>query len=254
MLGPTRCSARSPRAHGVSAVGAGEGQHLSEPALLAKMVTTLDVISSGRAMLGIGAGWFEPEHEATASSSRRSATHLAPRGCAPDHPPDAARRAPDLRRALLPHQGGDQLAASAPVERRADPIGGNGEKRTLRLVARYANESTSPARPPRSRRSLEALERHCAELDRDRREIQSHWLGSVGWRASATRPSAYAPSSSRPAASRWTSCPSACSSDRECAVVAPGRLGEFVQRELRSRGRRRRDRQPPLKRATTRRR
>ncbi len=44
------------------------------PALLAKEVTTLDVISGGRAILGIGAAWNEDEHAATASVSRRSAS------------------------------------------------------------------------------------------------------------------------------------------------------------------------------------
>ena len=68
-----------------------------------------------------------------------------------------------------------------PIQANGLPIliGGNGEKRTLRLVARYADESNLTCAPAEIPQKLEALERHCAELGRDRSEICVTWLGSV---------------------------------------------------------------------------
>ena len=57
-------------------------------------------------------------------------------------------------------------------------IGGGGERRTLRLAARFANESNLSEAPEEIPRKLAALERHCAELGRDRKEIVVSWLGS----------------------------------------------------------------------------
>ena len=110
------------------------------PALLAKMVTTLDVISHGRAILGIGAAWYDSSTRATASSSRRRANgstgsrrrcRSAARCCATN-----ARRSPasttptkDARNVPAPLQSG-----GVPIM-----IGGSGEKRTLKLVAQYAD-------------------------------------------------------------------------------------------------------------------
>ena len=70
-----------------------------EPALTAKMATTLDHISNGRAVLGIGGAWFEEEHIAFGHPVRErlpGAAALARRGTA-DHARDAPRRAPDAR-------------------------------------------------------------------------------------------------------------------------------------------------------------
>ena len=72
------------------------------PALLAKMVTTLDIISKGRAILGIGAAWYEPEHDGFGFDvpARRRAARPARRGRA-DLPGAVPRRPPDVERPLL---------------------------------------------------------------------------------------------------------------------------------------------------------
>ena len=70
------------------------------PALLAKMVTTLDIISKGRAILGIGAAWYEPEHDGFGFDvpARRRAARPA-RGSGADLPGVVPRRPPDVRAA-----------------------------------------------------------------------------------------------------------------------------------------------------------
>ena len=110
------------------------------PALVAKMATTLDHISNGRAILGIGAAWFEEEHVDLRDRVRRrlsGAAALAGRGAA-DHARDARRdRADGDGRALLPeHTRNDPppIQAHLPI-----CIGGGGEKVTLKLVAKYGD-------------------------------------------------------------------------------------------------------------------
>jgi F420-dependent oxidoreductase-like protein len=156
------------------------GNTYRNPAMLAKQVTTLDVISGGRAMLGIGAGWFEPEHI----------------GYGFDFPPLGERLsrlaealeiiAPMLRGERPTRKGRfyrvEQAINSPPPLTKGGPpilIGGNGEKRTLRLVARFADESNLTCNPDEIPRKLEALERHCGEVGRDRSEIGVSWLGSL---------------------------------------------------------------------------
>ena len=103
------------------------------PALLAKMITTIDHISGGRAVLGIGAAWMEPEHTRLRPRVRRPAGHtaaLAGRGAA--HRPRHARR------------GTAQLAARRPLRRA-------GRSATTRRPSSGASPSSSAAAVPRSR-------------------------------------------------------------------------------------------------------
>jgi F420-dependent oxidoreductase-like protein len=140
------------------------------PALLAKMVTTLDIVSSGRAVLGIGAAWYEAEHA----------------GYGFDFPPvrermDRLEEALQICRAMFTEEAPsfagryyhvDQaLNYPRPVRPGGPPIliGGTGERRTLRLAARYADAWNLPTTP-----SFEAipgllatLERHCETEGRD---------------------------------------------------------------------------------------
>ena len=156
------------------------GNTYRNPAMLAKQVTTLDVISGGRAMLGIGAGWFEPEHV----------------GYGFDFPPLGERlsRLEEALEIIHPMLRGERptrhgrfyraenaINSPAPLTLGGPPIliGGNGERRTLRLVARFADESNLTCTPDEIPRKLEALERHCADLSRDRSEIKVSWLGSL---------------------------------------------------------------------------
>ncbi len=156
------------------------GNTYRNPAHLAKLVTTLDVLSKGRALLGIGAGWFEPEHE----------------GYGFDFPPigerlDRLEEALEIARAMLRgerptwkgryYRTREALNVPSPI-RPGGPgilIGGTGEKRTLRLVAKYADESNWTCTPDEFPRKMEALEKHCAEVGRNRAEIGVSWLGTL---------------------------------------------------------------------------
>jgi F420-dependent oxidoreductase-like protein len=143
-----------------------------EPGLLAKLVTTLDVLSEGRAMLGIGAAWNE--HES--------------RGLGLPFPPTSERfeRLEEALQICLqmwsdddgPYNGKHYqlertLNSPQPLTRPHPPIliGGGGEKKTLRLVAQYAqacNLFASPELPHK----LDVLRRHCADLGRDYDDIE----------------------------------------------------------------------------------
>ncbi|MCM3885802.1 LLM class F420-dependent oxidoreductase [Frankia sp. R82] len=143
-----------------------------EPGLLAKMVTTLDVLSEGRAYLGIGAAWFEQEA----------------RGLGLDFP-STAERFERLEEALeiclqtwgdsdAPYQGKHYqlertLGVPRPLRRPHPPIliGGSGERKTLRLVARYAQACNLFGGPDVARK-LDVLRAHCADVGRDYDEIE----------------------------------------------------------------------------------
>jgi len=156
------------------------GNTYRNPAHFAKIVTTLDVISRGRAILGIGAGWFEPEHQ----------------GYGFDFPPIGERlsRLDEALQIIRPMLRGEKptfegrfystheaLNVPAPIQPRGPAIliGGTGEQRTLKLVARYADESNWTCPPAEFPRKLEALEKHCAAVGRKRSEIGVSWLGSL---------------------------------------------------------------------------
>lgn len=155
------------------------GIHYREPGLLAKAVTTLDVLSGGRAMLGIGAGWNEAES----------------RGLGFAFPPLAERfeMLEETLRFCLQMWSDDQgsfssrhidaertLNVPAPLSRPHPPImiGGGGERKTLRLVARYA-QACNLFDGPAVEHKLEVLRRHCAAEGRDYDEITKTVLH--GW-------------------------------------------------------------------------
>jgi alkanesulfonate monooxygenase SsuD/methylene tetrahydromethanopterin reductase-like flavin-dependent oxidoreductase (luciferase family) len=143
------------------------------PALLTKMVTTIDHISNGRAVLGIGAAWMEPEHTAFGFEfGDRPGTRLR-----------WLEEALGIVRGMLegsrPSVSGeryhteDVLNLPAPIQRRIPIlIGGSGPKVTLRLVAQYAdmNNLGNPIEAIRS--SDPILVEHCQALGRDEREIE----------------------------------------------------------------------------------
>lgn len=156
------------------------GNTYRNPAHLAKIVTTLDVISGGRALLGIGAGWFEPEHLGYGFAFPSLRERF-------DRLEEALVIARAMFRGERPsfegryYRTAEAINAPAPLRPGGPPIliGGNGEKRTLRLVARYADESNVTCAATEIPRKLEVLAAHCAEAKRDRREIRVTWLGSV---------------------------------------------------------------------------
>jgi len=150
------------------------------PALLAKMVTTLDIVSSGRAILGIGAAWNEDEHngygfefpplrerferlEDAVQICRAMFTEEAPSYAGVRYHIDAALNFP---RPLRP--GGPPLL-----------IGGSGEKRTIPMVARYADACNFFGDVDTIRRKVRILGEACEKIGRDPAEITKTRLGPV---------------------------------------------------------------------------
>ena len=143
------------------------------PALVAKMMTTIDHISGGRAVLGIGAAWFETEHTAFG----------IPFG---DGPPERLRwlgQALPIMRGML---DGTQPSVDAGTYRthavRNDPapiqarlpilLGGSGRKVTLKLVAQYADACNLGGPVAELAEKEAALVGHCEAIGRDEREIE----------------------------------------------------------------------------------
>lgn len=151
------------------------------PGILLKTVTTLDVLSTGRAYFGVGAAWNEEEHK----------------GLGVPFPP-VSKRFERLEEVLqLAHQmwsGNDAafngmhyqlerpLNSPHPVSKPHPPIlvGGSGEKKTLRLVARYADACNLFAVDMDTlRHKLEVLKRHCEAVGRPYEEIEKTTLGHL---------------------------------------------------------------------------
>ena len=146
------------------------GNTYRNPAVLAKTVTTLDIVSQGRAMLGIGAGWFELEHQAFGIEFGTFT--------------DRFEKLEESLQIVGPMLRGDKATLDGtwytaveamneppPVSRIPIMIGGGGEKKTLRMVAQYADESNLICGDDEIARKLEALDAHCDSLSRDRSEI-----------------------------------------------------------------------------------
>ncbi|BCK56708.1 LLM class F420-dependent oxidoreductase [Nocardia wallacei] len=138
------------------------------PGLLAKIVTTLDVLSGGRAVLGIGAAWFDREHHGLgvpfpAIAERFERLEETLRICAQMW--DPADNGPFDGKY---YQLAETLCAPQPINRPKVLIGGGGERKTLRLVARYGDACNLFATDPADvRHKLDVLRRHCDEAGRD---------------------------------------------------------------------------------------
>ena len=146
------------------------GNTYRNPALLAKSLTTLDHVSGGRASLGIGAGWFEKEH---VDLGFEFGTFT-----------DRFEKLEESLQIIIPMLRGerptldgkhyrvdDAINSPPPVSRIPIMIGGQGEKKTLRMVAQYADESNLLGTDDDIPRKLEVLAEHCERLGRDRSEI-----------------------------------------------------------------------------------
>ncbi|MCO1579183.1 LLM class F420-dependent oxidoreductase [Crossiella sp. SN42] len=149
------------------------------PGLLAKIVTTLDVLSGGRAFLGIGAAWYDREHRglgvpypSTAERFERLEETL--RICRQMW--DPADNGPfEGRHFQLAETLNSPPAMSSP--RPKVLIGGGGERKTLRLVAQYADACNLFATSPEEvAHKLSVLDAHCADLGRDPAEVQRTML------------------------------------------------------------------------------
>lgn len=146
------------------------GNTYRNPALLAKIVTTLDVVSGGRAQLGIGAGWFELEHQAFGYEFGTFTDRF-------ERLEEALQIIGPMLRGERPTFEGrhytvrDVINQPLPIGRIPIMIGGAGEKKTLRLVAAFADESNLTSPVSEIGRKLDALAAHCERLGRDRSEI-----------------------------------------------------------------------------------
>jgi F420-dependent oxidoreductase-like protein len=183
MLGPpeaymlecyTLLAALAPRTSRVRLGALVTGNTYRNPALLAKIVTTLDIASGGRAHLGIGAGWFELEHDAFGYEFGTFTDRF-------EKLEEALQIVVPMLRGEAPSLDGkhyrvaDAVNSPPPVDRVPIMIGGGGERKTLRMVAQYADESNLSCDRADVARKLDALDAHCERMGRDRSEIVVTW-------------------------------------------------------------------------------
>jgi F420-dependent oxidoreductase-like protein len=163
------------------------GVHYRLPGLWAKATTTLDVLSGGRAWLGIGAAWNEEE-------SRGLGFPFPPLGERFEWLEDTLRLVHDMwqgeRGTEKPFEGkhvrATRLLSSPQALSRPHPpilVGGGGERKTLRLVAQYADACNVFGAPPMLQRKFEILRRHCADVGRDPEQIERTTLQNVNLKA-----------------------------------------------------------------------
>jgi F420-dependent oxidoreductase-like protein len=150
------------------------------PAFLAKVVTTLDIVSSGRAILGIGAAWNDAESLAygypwPSPTERFERLEDALRICRAMF----TERQATVEGAI--HSIDGAYNVPQPVRPGGPPIliGGGGEKKTLRLTAKYADMWNGFGDVTTIRHKLDVLEEHCADVGRDRSEIVATRLGTL---------------------------------------------------------------------------
>jgi F420-dependent oxidoreductase-like protein len=148
------------------------GNTYRNPTLLAKTVSTLDVISGGRAVLGIGAGWFELEHQQLGFEFGTFTDRF-------EKLDEALQIITPMLRGERPSLDGKwyraETAINEPRFRDDLPImlGGGGEKKTFGLAARYAQHLNIICAPAELPRKLAALDDRCAEAGRDRASIET---------------------------------------------------------------------------------
>ena len=147
------------------------GNTYRHPTLLAKSITALDHVSGGRATLGIGCGWFELEHNSLGYPFGTFTERF-------EKLEEALQIIIPMLRGETVSLDGDHYSVTdavnvpAPLSRIPIMIGGSGEKKTLRMVAQYADESNlGGGTIEEIPRKLDALAGHCERLGRDRSEI-----------------------------------------------------------------------------------
>jgi F420-dependent oxidoreductase-like protein len=154
------------------------GNTYRNPTLLAKEITTLDVVSAGRAILGIGAGWFELEHQQL--------------GFEFDTFTERFEKLEEALQIIIPMTHGErpsfsgkwyhtENAINEPRYRDHIPVmlGGSGEKKTFRLAAEYADHLNIIADMSELPGKLRALNERCAEANRDPATLETSCLLTV---------------------------------------------------------------------------
>lgn len=145
-----------------------------QPGVLAKTAATLDVLSGGRFIFGIGTGWYEREHAGLGVplpplSERfemlEEALQICKQMWSADDGPYVGKH----------YRLAETICEPQPIRQLPILIGGGGERKTLRLAARYAdvwNRNGTVLRPDDLARKVEVLRRHCDEVGRDPAEIR----------------------------------------------------------------------------------
>ncbi len=154
------------------------GNTYRNPTLLAKEITTLDVVSGGRAILGIGAGWFELEHQQLGFEFGTFTERF--------------EKLEEALQIIIPMTHGErpsfsgkwyhtENAVNEPRLRDHIPVmlGGSGEKKTFRMAAQYADHLNIIAGMTDLPGKLRALHQRCAEADRDPATLETSCLLSV---------------------------------------------------------------------------
>ena len=144
-----------------------------EPAVLAKMGATLDVITGGRLEMGVGAAWFQQEHEALGIPFPPVAERIHRLGEACEimkrmWTEDAASWKGRY------YEINEAYCNPKPVQKPHPPIliGGGGEQLTLKMVARYADTWNAFGTPDIFKHKIEVLQRHCEAIGRDPNTIE----------------------------------------------------------------------------------
>ncbi|MDP7724790.1 LLM class F420-dependent oxidoreductase [Mycobacterium sp. TY814] len=154
------------------------GNTYRNPTLLAKVITTLDVVSAGRAVLGIGAGWFELEHRQLGFEFGTFT--------------DRFNRLEEAMQIIDPMIKGErptfsgrwysaESAMAEPRYRERIPvlIGGGGEKKTFGIAARYADHLNIVAAFAELPRKMDAVKARCAEVGRDPATLETSMMLTV---------------------------------------------------------------------------
>jgi F420-dependent oxidoreductase-like protein len=142
------------------------------PGVLAKTVTTLDVLSGGRSMLGLGAAWYDREHTALGIpypplrdrfEMLEETLQICRQMWSEDNGPYDGKH----------YQLAETICEPQPIRRPPILIGGDGEKKTLRLVAQYAEIWNSTVNDVDGlTHKIDVLNRHCDAVGRDSSEIR----------------------------------------------------------------------------------
>lgn len=153
------------------------GNTYRHPAVLAKMATTVDIISGGRLILGMGAGWFELEHNAYGIAFPKVGERLARL----DEALEVVKRLWTEEKATFAgkyYQLTDALFQPRPVQKPHPPIlvGATGEKVALKIVARHADMWNMGGTPQACRHKIEVLTEHCRRIGRDPDTIEKSVL------------------------------------------------------------------------------
>ncbi|HTF38711.1 MAG TPA: LLM class F420-dependent oxidoreductase [Blastocatellia bacterium] len=156
------------------------GNTYRHPAVLAKMAATLDHITGGRLIMGIGAAWFEMEHTAYGIPFQTTAERIHRL----DEAAEIIKRLWTEKQVTFEgryYQLKDAYCEPKPVQQPGPRImiGGSGEKLMLRVIARRADIWNTFGSPELFRHKIEVLREHCGAVGRSFDDIEVSWAGAA---------------------------------------------------------------------------